>query len=156
METVIVALDGPESERALPAAQELAKQFLARIVIVHVNQLIPGARGGRFPLHADEDVRTARMHEVLADLRTQGFDADLELSTTSLGHPATIIARAAERHSAGRIVLAARRHSGVLGALGSSVSQKLLHSAPCPVLVVSPATTRETFSTVSRRQPAAA
>ena len=49
METVIVALDGPESERALPAAQELATQFLSRIVIVHVNQLIPGARGGRFP-----------------------------------------------------------------------------------------------------------
>jgi nucleotide-binding universal stress UspA family protein len=156
METVIVALDGPESERALPAAQELAKQFLARIVIVHVNQLVPGARGGRFPLHADEDLRIARLHDVLADLRNQGFDADLELSTTSLGHPATIIARAAERHSAGRIVLAGRNHMPVLGALGSSVSRKLLRSAPCPVLVVTPETTRETFQPVSRRQPAAA
>ena len=156
METVIVALDGPESERALPAAQELATQFLARIVIVHVNQLVPGARGGRFPLHADEDQRTARLHEVVADLRAQGFDADLELSTTSLGQPATIIARAAERHRAGRIVIAGRNRGPVLGALTASVSQRLLRSAPCPVLIVTPATTRETFHAVNRRQPAAA
>ena len=40
METIIVALDGQESERALPAAQELAKQFMSRIVVVHV--LSPG------------------------------------------------------------------------------------------------------------------
>jgi nucleotide-binding universal stress UspA family protein len=156
METVIVALDGPESERALPTAQELATQFLARIVIVHVNQLIPGARGGRFPLHADEDERIARLHEVVADLRAQGFDADLELSTTSLGQPATIIARAAERHRAGRIVIAGRNRGPVLGALTASVSQRLLRSAPCPVLIVTPATTRQTFHAANRQQPAAA
>src|SRR6185312_4795145 len=86
METIIVALDGTESERALPAAQELAKQFMSRIVVVHVNQLVPGARGGRFSVHADEDDRTARLHEVVARLRADGFEADLELAATSLGH----------------------------------------------------------------------
>ena len=85
METVIIALDGRESERALPAAQELAKQFLSRIVIVHVNQLVGGARGGRFPLHADEPERLARLREVIAELRAEGFDAELETSTTTLG-----------------------------------------------------------------------
>ena len=49
MDTIIVALDGPESERALPAAQELATQFMSRIVMVHVNQLVPGARGSLVP-----------------------------------------------------------------------------------------------------------
>jgi nucleotide-binding universal stress UspA family protein len=156
MQSVIVALDGPESERALPAAQELATQFLSRIVIVHVNQLVPGARGGRFPLHADEDKRVARLHEVLAELRSQGFDADLELSTTSLGDPATIIARAAERHGAGTIVVAGRHHAPLVRALTASVSRRLVRSAPCPVLVVTPDTTRETFRAVSRHQPAAA
>src|SRR6476661_1293783 len=89
METIIVALDGKESERALPAAQELATQFMSRIVIVHVNQLMSGARGGRFAVHADEDERIARLHEVVAKLRADGFEADLELAATSLGHPAT-------------------------------------------------------------------
>jgi nucleotide-binding universal stress UspA family protein len=156
MDTVILALDGPESERALPAAQELASQFLSRIVVVHVSQLVPGARGGRFPLHADEDVRVARLHEVVADLRAQGFDAELELSRSSLAHPATIIARAAERHRAGTVVLAARHHGPLMGALTSSVSERLLRQAPCPVLVVTPETTRETFHANIRPTPAAA
>ncbi len=156
METVILALDGPESERALPAAEELATQFLSRIVIVHVNQLVPGARGGRFPLHADEDVRVARLHAVVADLRARGFEAELELSATSLAHPATIISRAAARHRAGTIVVAARHHSPMLGMLTSSVSQRLLAQAPCPVLIVTPETTRETFRAAHRPTPAAA
>ena len=75
---------------------------------MHVNQLVAGARGGRFPLHADEDKRVERLHEIVAELRAQGFDADLERSTTSLGHPATIIAESAKRHGAGAIVLASR------------------------------------------------
>ena len=93
MDTIIVALDGAESERALPAAQELATQFMSRIVVVHVNQLVPGARGGRFSVHADEDERVARLHEVVAKLRADGFETDLELAATSLGHPASITPR---------------------------------------------------------------
>jgi nucleotide-binding universal stress UspA family protein len=156
MDTVILALDGPESERALPAAEELATQFLSRIVVVHVNQLVSGARGGRFPVHADEDRRIARLHQLIADLRARGFEADLELSTTSLAHPATIISRAAERHRAGTIVVAAQHHSPLMGMLTSSVSQRLLAQAPCPVLIVTPDTTRETFRAVNRPTPAAA
>ena len=156
MDTVIVALDGRASERALPAAQELAKQFLARIVVVHVNQLLPsGLRGGRFPAHADEDERQAHLGELVGELRADGFDVDLEVYTTSLSHPASIIADAARRHRAGTIVLATRGHSPVMGVLASSVTQRLVHQAPCPVLVVTPRTTRETFRAV-KRQPAAA
>ncbi|HKV69128.1 MAG TPA: universal stress protein, partial [Gaiellales bacterium] len=96
METIILAIDGPDSERALPAAQELAKQFMSRIVVVHVNQIIAGTRGGHFSAHVDEDTRVARLHEIVAQLRAEGFDADLELAATSLGHPASIIARKAK------------------------------------------------------------
>jgi nucleotide-binding universal stress UspA family protein len=156
VDTVILALDGRDSERALPAAEELATQFLSRIVVVHVNQLVPGARGGRFPLHADEDVRVGRLHEIVADLRARGFEADLELSATSLAHPATIISRAAQRHQAGTIVVAGRHHHRLAGMVSSSVSQRLLAQAPCPVLIVTPETTRETFRAINRPTPAAA
>lgn len=156
METIVVALDGPESERALPAAQELAKQFMSRIVVVHVNQLMPGARGGRFAAHADEDERTARLHEIVAKLRADGFEADLELATTSLGHPASIISRKAKEHRAGAIVIATRGHKPMVGVLASSVTQRLLHDAPCPVMVITPSTTRETFHAVRRQEPVAA
>ncbi len=156
METVIIALDGRESERALPAAEELAKQFLSRIVIVHVNQLVSGYRGGRFPLHADEPERLERLREVVSELRAEGFDADLETFTTSLGQPANIIAESAKRHGAGAIVLASRDRTPGLGMLTSSVTRRLLQTAPCPVLVVTPGTTRETFRAVGGLAPAAA
>lgn len=156
METVIIALDGRESERALPAAQELAKQFMSRIVIVHVNQLVGGARGGRFPLHADESERLERLGEVVAELRAEGFDADLETSTTTLGQPAKIIADSAKRNNAGAIVLASRDRASVVAALTPSVTRSLLHTAPCPVLVVTPATTHETFRSIRGLTPAAA
>jgi nucleotide-binding universal stress UspA family protein len=156
METVIIALDGRESERALPAAQELAKQFMSRIVIVHVNQLVIGGRGRRFPLHADESERLARLREVVAELRAEGFEADLETSTTSLGQPANIISASAERNNAGAIVLASGDRSPVVGALTGGVTRRLLHTAPCPVLVVTPGTTHETFRSIRRLAPAAA
>jgi nucleotide-binding universal stress UspA family protein len=157
MDTVIVALDGTTSERALPAARELAEQFLARIVVVHVvNQLVGGARGGRFPTRADEHERRARLQELVAELRGDGFDADLEVYTTTLGHPASIIADTARRHRASAIVLATRGHAPVIGVLASSVTQRLLHQAPCPVLVVTPRTTRETFRAINQQARAAA
>ena len=156
METIIVALDGTESERALPAARELAKQFMSRIVVLHVNQLVVGARGGRFSAHVDEDDRTARLHEIVAKLRADGFEADLELASTSLAHPATVIARKAKEHGAGAIVIATRGHKPVVGVLASSVAQRLLHDAPCPVMVITPSTTRETFHAVRGQEPFAA
>ncbi len=134
MDTVILALDGKESERALPAATELAKQSMARIVIVHVNQLIAAARGGRIPTHPDETKRQARLHEIVAQLKADGYDTELEIHTPALGHPANIITDAATRHNADAIVLATRGHIPAIGLLASSVTQRLLHQAPCPVL----------------------
>lgn len=158
MNTVIVALDGGNwSERALPAAKDLARRFDAGIVIVHVSQLQPGLRGSRFPIRADENARREHLGRLAAELREDGIDAELEFTTAGLGHPAAVIADAARRHRAGMIVLATRGHVPVVGLLASSVAQRLLHEAPCPVLVVTPRTTRESFrSTPSGAVEAAA
>ena len=93
---------------------------------------------------------------MVAELRAEGFDADLETSTTTLGQPAKIIAESAKRHNAGAIVLASRDRAPVVAALTGSVTRSLLHTAPCPVLVVTPGTTHETFRSVRRLTPAAA
>ena len=78
---------------------------MARIVIVHVNQLIAAARGGRIPTHPDETKRQARLHEIVAQRKADGYDTELEIHTTALGHPANIITDAATRHNADAIVL---------------------------------------------------
>lgn len=150
MDTVIVALDGGNwSERALPAAKQLAARFGARLLVVHVSRLQPGLRGSRFAIRADEDERREHLESLVAGLREDGVAADLELTASSLGHPAAVIAEAARRHRAGAIVVATRGHSPMVGVLASSVAQRLMHDAPCPVLVVTPRTTRETFRSVN-------
>lgn len=152
MDTLIVALDDrAASERALPTARELARRFGARIVLLHVDRLYAGLRGGRFPVRADRDERRAHLERVAAELRSDGLEAELEVATASLSHPAAVIAAAARRHRAGAIVLATRGHAPMLGVLASSVTQRLLHEAPCPVLVVTPRTTRETFRSTGPR-----
>ena len=156
MDTLFSALDGKESERALPAATELAKQSMARIVIVHVNQLIAAARGGRIPTHPDETKRQARLHEIVAQLKADGYDTELEIHTTALGHPANIITDAATRHNADAIVLATRGHIPAIGLLASSVTQRLLHQAPCPVLAITPHTTPKPHHTHNHTTTAAA
>jgi nucleotide-binding universal stress UspA family protein len=74
-----------------------------------------------------------------ARLTADGFDAELETHRTSHEHPATIIAAAARRHEADAIVLATRGRAPAIGLLTSSVTQRLLHIAPCPVIAVTPA-----------------
>ncbi len=157
METVIVGIDGVESERALPAARGLAERFLARIVVVHVNQLVGGGvRGARFPRRADEDQQHARAREIVAELRREGFDADLEACTTTLTHEASIIADAARRQRAGAIVVATRRQAPLAGIMAGSLTQRLLREAPCPVVVVTPESRRDAFRTHRRAAAAAA
>jgi nucleotide-binding universal stress UspA family protein len=156
MNTLIVPIDGSGSERALLAAEKLATQFDARLVLVHVQQLIVGRRGGRLSAHVNEAGRLARVRELVARLRADGFDAELETHRTSLEHPANIIADAAKRHDADAIVLATRGHTPVIGLLASSVAQRLLHIAPCPVVAVTPGTTHETFRWATLKEPTAA
>jgi nucleotide-binding universal stress UspA family protein len=154
--TIIVPINGSGSERALPAAEKLAAQFDARLVLVHVQERMIAGRGGRIPAHVDEAERLAHAGELVAGLRADGFDAELEVHRALLEHPANVIAAAARRHDADAIVLATRGHAPMVGVLASSVAQRLLHAAPCPVLVVTPGTTRETFRWADHQEPAAA
>lgn len=149
MNTVIVPLDGAASERALPSARQLARKLDARIVIVHVRRSRVTARGA-LPVRLDESARVDRMHELVADLRADGIETALELPVSTLAAPAGIIAAAARRHHAAAIVLATRGRSPLLDTITGGVSRRLLRLAPCPVVVVTPHTTRETFRPVAR------
>ncbi len=156
MHTIVVPIDGSGSERALPAAEKLATQFDARLVLVHVQERMVAGRGGRIPARLDEADRLAHVRELVTRLRAEGFDAELETHGAILEHPADVIAAAARRHDADMIVLATRGHAPIAGVLASSVAQRLLHAAPCPALVVTPGTAREMFRWGGHRKPAAA
>src|SRR5262245_40970911 len=134
---IVLALDGSETaKRAIPIAVELAKEAKARIVIAHVEERM--ATKGRAPLQADEDEIQADLRALVRDLEADGIEASIEMGDVMAGGSgvAHAIADIAERASADLIVTGTRGHSPVEGLLVGSVTQRLLHIARQPMLVV--------------------
>jgi len=133
--TVVVALDGSDaSERTLPVLRELAGPDGVRVEIVHVRERLGGRPAG--PLHVDEDELTDRVKAQADELARAGYDTHLHIEPTVGTQPAHIIAEHAKRCGADLIVTGTRGHGPVAGLLLGSVTTRLLHVAPCPVVVV--------------------
>jgi nucleotide-binding universal stress UspA family protein len=147
--TILLALDGSEaSQRAIPLAEDLAKQSGGRIIVGHVRELVVG-RGGGQTLNANEDELEAGVRATAARLAESGIDTTVEVATSGMGGPAHALAEIAEREHADVIVAGTRGHAPVAGLLLGSVTQRLLHVASCPVLVM-PAVAKTVESSVSR------
>jgi nucleotide-binding universal stress UspA family protein len=135
--TIVLAVDGSESsDRALTFAGELAKQSGGRIVAVHIKELIAGRFAG--PVHVDEEDLQAKIRKQVQDLSDAGVTVSVEMHSTMTGGPAPLIADAATRENADVIVTGTRGHTALAGVIVGSVAQRLLHVAPCPVLVIPP------------------
>lgn len=145
--TIVWATDGSETaDRALPYATALASAEGARIVAVHCKEIFVGGRAGGYPLFVDEDQLEEKVRGQVSAAEAVGVAAVLELVTDAAGHAAHAIADVAAREHADVIVIGTRGHAPVAGLLVGSVTQRLLHVAPCPVLAVppTPAAVRET------------
>jgi nucleotide-binding universal stress UspA family protein len=133
--TILWATDGSEAaDRALPYAKALAEGS-GKLIAVHCRELMVG-RGGGYPVLADEDELEAKIHRQVEELRAEGIDATEEVITAAGAGSAHVIADAARNTGADVIVAGTRGHAPVAGLLVGSVTQRLLHVAPCPVLVV--------------------
>jgi nucleotide-binding universal stress UspA family protein len=134
---IVVGLDGSEhAERALPYATELAKRDGAGILLVHVEEDTIGKGGG--PLRADEDEIRSKVDGHASALSEQGIETEVRTDNVMLGGPAPSIAKFADEAGADLIVVGSRGLSGIGSIMLGSVSQKLLHIAKQPVLVVTP------------------
>jgi nucleotide-binding universal stress UspA family protein len=134
--TILWATDGSETaDRALPYAKALAEGD-GKLVAVHCRELIIGGRGGGYPVLADEDELEAKIHRQVEELRAEGLDASEQVITAAGAGSAHVIADAARESGADLIVVGTRGHAPVAGLLVGSVTQRLLHVAPCPVLVI--------------------
>jgi nucleotide-binding universal stress UspA family protein len=135
---VMWATDGSEAAgKAMPHAKSLASEANGELVIVHCEELIaPGPRAGRYPVHADEpDIKT-KIEREAAELKNQGLDVSVRLLATGAAGTAQAIAEAAREVQAEVIVVGTRGHTALGGLLLGSVTQRLLHLTPCPVLAV--------------------
>jgi nucleotide-binding universal stress UspA family protein len=137
-ETVIWATDGSAAaERALPFAKRLAAEPGAKLVVVHVRELLAGRAGG-YPARADEDEVVDGLKELVETLRAEGLDATLRIVTSLDATPAHALGDVALEVGGDLIVIGTRGRGVVAGLLLGSVAQRLLHVAHCPVLAVPP------------------
>jgi nucleotide-binding universal stress UspA family protein len=138
--TVVWATDGSENAaRALPYATALAKGEGALLVTVHIVQDSSTASEPRTPA-ADSDPHdaTAAVRKLVGELSRGGLNAILKVVDFVGPQPAQGIADVAQEVDADVIVVGTPRHSRLGGLLVGSVTQQLLHIAPCPVLAVPP------------------
>ena len=134
---IIVAVDSSDhSYRALDYAKGLAECYNAQIYLVHVFPHTSDLLGG------DEyDKLVARRkgpgQKILNEARQHLGETSVEVHEELLEGPeAEAIINVAETRQAGLIIMGTRGRSSLTGLLLGSVSQKVIHHAHCPVMIV--------------------
>ena len=137
--TIVWANDGSEAaENALPLVRELAKEGGATVTIVHVVERVEGIGAVGLPHRADEEEVQGHLRKLAEQLTGEGIKASLEVKGDVGTRPAHAVADVARTMKADLIVIGTRGHTAIGGLLIGSVTTRLLHIAPCPVLVVPP------------------
>lgn len=135
---IVWATDGSDAaDQTLPFVKQLAEEGGGELVVVHVEErTLPGKGGGRLPVAANEDELQEKIKQQVQELAGNGVNATLHTGRVSVGGAAQVIAEAARELHGDAIVVGTRGHTPLGGLLLGSVTQRLLHIAPCPVIAV--------------------
>jgi nucleotide-binding universal stress UspA family protein len=140
-QNIVWATDGSESaDRALAYAKQLASQSGAKLYAFHGEEHLVGSRSAGVPVRADEPDLKSKIRMQVETARKEGLNASFETVYCAAGGTPHHLADFAQTVEADVIVVGTRGRSPLAGALLGSVTQELLHVAPCPVLAVPPAT----------------
>jgi nucleotide-binding universal stress UspA family protein len=136
---ILLATDGSDNaSRAADAAISLAQGLsLPSITIIHIVTEPPSESRmvqAKFDVHSllEEESR-ALIRETLARCDAAGIAYILKIS---IGDPAQEILATIQKEQIDLIVIGSRGFGTLKGVLMGSVSQKVAHLAPCPVLIV--------------------
>ena len=132
---IVVGVDGSEgSTKAVGTAAAIANGSGGAVILVHARALMPACAGAteEGPSHAAEVLGAARAAVEAAGAKVEG---SVDVHSGAKG-PASEILAVATEHGADLIVVGSTGHGAWTGAILGSVSQRVLHHASCPVLVV--------------------
>ncbi len=123
---------------ALDLAISLAAALGARLTIVHAYEVVSYAYAEGLNLAAEtvsEIDRLSRigLEKLAARARERGVDVSVALRQ---GHPWRQIVEVAKESKADMIVMGTRGRTGVARMLMGSVAERVVRTAPCPVLTV--------------------
>jgi nucleotide-binding universal stress UspA family protein len=126
------------SLQVLPYAVSLCRMFDARLTLVHVTEtplflpeMVPQSS---FELEQEQRVQAEQQLEKMARSAT-GVSVDIDVRT---GQPHRQIAEVVIERGADLVVVPTHGHSGIRHVLFGSVAEKVVRSAPCPVMTVRP------------------
>ena len=136
MKTIVIGYDATDpAERALERGAQLAGAFGSQVIVISVSPVsLAAGRGvaGPDPTSPPE-LHEKELGHARQQLQEHGIEPELVLG---MGDPPRTILELAEERSADLIVVGTRQLGALARMLGQSVSEEVLRSAPCDVLVV--------------------
>jgi nucleotide-binding universal stress UspA family protein len=109
------------------------------LIALHIVQEAPGPQAeGASATNQEPSQLVAELRHLVGEASEQGLNVALKIANRVDSQPAHGIADIAREVGADVIVVGTRGRSPIAGALVGSVTQHLLHLAPCPVLAVPP------------------
>ncbi len=140
MRQILVPLDfSDHSAKAMEMATELAKQFDAKVRLLHSYPVYVGAvspYGVVVPESFDRDCREAAQREIekwAEKVSAAGVSVE---TTVTPSAPVDAIERTAEEIEADLVVMGSRGLTGLKHALLGSVAERALRTCHCPVMAV--------------------
>jgi nucleotide-binding universal stress UspA family protein len=142
LEKIICSTDFSDSSfEGLKAANELAANFGAKVILLHAIAPMPTIAGAGAPtgFHIPPVLKEmeGKAAEELERLKAEKLEGGIDARTMVIyGKPADEIVRIAEEEKADLIVIATHGQSGWKRFISGSVTERVVRMASCPVLVV--------------------
>jgi universal stress protein A len=129
------------SKRAVACGYELAQVFGAKLVLLHVVEELPSYIGfippaGAVVLLKDlERQACLNLAEVLPKAKAAGVEVTRQVA---VGSPSDEIVKVAAAQKVDLIVIATHGRAGLSHLVMGSVAERVVRTAPCPVLTIRP------------------
>lgn len=138
VKTILCATDFSDCSRdVIPYGIFLAKEFPAKLILCHMIDLTPTA------MHGHGIVDQAEFERALTDYAAKQFnaaiedrDVDWDLIIRATGHVADEIGAVSQETGADLVITATHGRSGLKRLLLGSVTERLMQTLHCPLLVV--------------------
>jgi len=143
LETIVVPVDfGPASHEAWRAACDLARIGGSRLHLVHVcAEPLHQAWAGQAEVDLDvlaQEWATEAAEHLAGFVSPRDIDPERVTRTVVSGCPHREIVEFARTHDAGLIVMGTHGYGPLRRLLLGSVAERVLRTAPCPVMAVRP------------------
>jgi universal stress protein A len=134
---ILCATDVSEDgDRALDYASRIAIEDGAELHIVHVVETLAAGRAAGQNARVDEPECYEALRHQSSEMSARGIKTTLHMPFANVGAAADCVSRIASDNDVDLIIVGTRGRSALVGAVLGSVTQRLLHVSPCPVLAV--------------------